>query len=61
MKIDVITVFPEMFRGFFGESILKRAAAMGVAAIRPSTFGISPRTDVARLTTSRIPAGRACS
>lgn len=34
MKIDVITVFPEMFRGFFGESILKRASAMGVAAIR---------------------------
>ena len=34
MKIDVITVFPEMFRGFFGESILKRAVAMGAAAIR---------------------------
>ena len=34
MKIDVITVFPEMFRGFFGESILKRAAAMGAASIR---------------------------
>ncbi len=34
MKIDVITVFPEMFRGFFGESILKRAAAMGAAEIR---------------------------
>ena len=34
MKIDVITVFPEMFKGFFGESILKRAAAMGVATIR---------------------------
>ena len=34
MKIDVITVFSEMFRGFFGESILKRAVAMGAAAIR---------------------------
>ena len=34
MRIDVITVFPEMFRGFFGESILKRAVAMGAAAIR---------------------------
>ena len=34
MKIDVITVFPEMFRGFFGESILKRAAAMGAVSIR---------------------------
>ena len=34
MKIDVITVFPDMFRGFFGESILKRAVAMGAAEIR---------------------------
>ena len=34
MKIDVITVFPEMFRGFFGESILKRAVSMGAAEIR---------------------------
>ena len=34
MKIDVITVFPEMFRGFFGESILKRAVALGAASIR---------------------------
>jgi len=34
MKIDVITVFPEMFRGFFGESILKRAVAMGAVSIR---------------------------
>lgn len=34
MKIDVITVFPDMFRGFFGESILKRAVSMGAASIR---------------------------
>ena len=34
MKIDVITVFPDMFRGFFGESMLKRAVAMGAASIR---------------------------
>ena len=34
MRIDVITVFPEMFRGFFGESMLKRAVAMGAASIR---------------------------
>ena len=34
MKIDVITVFPEMFRGFFFDCILKRAVAMGAAQIR---------------------------
>ena len=26
MKIDVLTLFPEMFTGVFGHSILKRAA-----------------------------------
>lgn len=34
MKIDIITVFPEMFRGFLGESIVSRAARSGKTAIR---------------------------
>ena len=25
MKINILTLFPEMFRGFTGESIIKRA------------------------------------
>lgn len=29
LRIDVLTVFPGMLQGFFGESILRRAAAMG--------------------------------
>ena len=28
MKIDVLTLFPEMFSGVFGHSILKRAEEM---------------------------------
>src|SRR5471030_734756 len=30
MRIDILTLFPEMFRGPFGESILKRAADAGL-------------------------------
>lgn len=34
MRIDIITVFPEMFRGFLGESIISRAARAGKVEIR---------------------------
>ncbi|MBR6733780.1 MAG: tRNA (guanosine(37)-N1)-methyltransferase TrmD [Kiritimatiellae bacterium] len=34
MRIDIITVFPEMFRGFLGESILSRAVRAGKVLFR---------------------------
>jgi tRNA (guanine37-N1)-methyltransferase len=34
LKIDVLTLFPGMLRGFLAESMLKRALAMGAARIR---------------------------
>ncbi|MFA7173092.1 MAG: tRNA (guanosine(37)-N1)-methyltransferase TrmD [Kiritimatiellia bacterium] len=34
LKIDVITVFPAMLRGFFEESMLKRASEMGAVQFR---------------------------
>lgn len=34
LSIDIITVFPEMFRGFLGESIIARAARAGRVSIR---------------------------
>jgi tRNA (guanine37-N1)-methyltransferase len=34
MRIDIITVFPEMFRGFLGESILSRAVRAGKVLVR---------------------------
>ena len=34
MRIDIITVFPDMFRGFLGESILSRAARAGKIFLR---------------------------
>ena len=34
MRIDILTLFPEMFRGPFEASIVKRAQAAGIAEIR---------------------------
>lgn len=34
LRIDVVTIFPGMLEGFFGQSILRRAAAMGAAELR---------------------------
>ncbi|MGN0853451.1 MAG: tRNA (guanosine(37)-N1)-methyltransferase TrmD [Kiritimatiellia bacterium] len=34
LSIDIITVFPEMFRGFLGESMVARAARAGKVAVR---------------------------
>ncbi|MDZ4198650.1 MAG: tRNA (guanosine(37)-N1)-methyltransferase TrmD [Kiritimatiellia bacterium] len=34
MQIDVITLFPRMLDGFFGESMLKRASAQGAVVFR---------------------------
>ena len=38
MKLDVLTLFPEMFTGVFGESILKRAEETEAAAYRVINF-----------------------
>jgi len=34
MKIDILTLFPDMFSGYFDESIMRRAQAMGQLAVR---------------------------
>ncbi len=34
MRIDVITLFPAMFQGFVGESMMKRAVRLGAVEIR---------------------------
>ena len=34
MKIDILTLFPEMFKGPFGESIVKRAQKKGLVEIK---------------------------
>ena len=34
LHVDIVTVFPEMFRGFLGESMISRAARAGKVFIR---------------------------
>ena len=34
LKIDVITIFPQMLDGFLSESMMKRAAAAGLVTFR---------------------------
>ncbi|WP_147532331.1 tRNA (guanosine(37)-N1)-methyltransferase TrmD [Bacillus marasmi] len=38
MKIDVLTLFPEMFTGVFSQSILKKAADAGAVTYNPINF-----------------------
>ena len=38
MKIDILTLFPEMFKGVFEDSILKRAQESGKVEIRIINF-----------------------
>jgi tRNA (guanine37-N1)-methyltransferase len=38
MRIDVLTLFPDMFTGFLGGSIVKRALQAGVADVRLHNF-----------------------
>ena len=38
MKIDILTLFPEMFQGVFSESIIKRAIELGKVEIRLIDF-----------------------
>src|SRR5688500_10600303 len=45
LRIDVLTLFPEMFRPALGASILTRAAEAGLASYH--------RTDIRRYTTSK--------
>ena len=34
MKIDILTIFPEMFEGFLTQSIIKRAIEKGLVEIK---------------------------
>src|SRR3954466_12788459 len=49
MKIQVITLFPEMFTGVFGSSMLWKAADKGIAEyefINLRDYGLGPRKQV---------------
>jgi tRNA (guanine37-N1)-methyltransferase len=55
LRIDVITIFPQMLAGFLGESMIKRAAQMGKIAIR--TINLRDFAHDAHKTTDDRPYG----
>ena len=49
MRVDVVTLFPEMFGGFLAASFVGRAIAGGQLAVRfrsPREFGLGKRKSV---------------
>ena len=38
MKIDILTLFPEMISGYFNESIIKRSVEKGLVEINLHNF-----------------------
>ncbi|MCI6159542.1 MAG: tRNA (guanosine(37)-N1)-methyltransferase TrmD [Selenomonadaceae bacterium] len=38
MRMDMVTIFPEMFQGVFGDSILKRAMDRGILSVHYTNF-----------------------
>ncbi len=59
MRIDVLTLFPEMFSGYLGQSLLKRAIDAGFRSSRSTTSAIGRRASISRSTIGRSAAGRA--
>jgi tRNA (guanine37-N1)-methyltransferase len=55
MKIDIITIFPAMLDGFLGQSMMKRAAAAGLATFR--AIDLRDFTDDKHRTTDDRPYG----
>lgn len=55
LRIDVVTVFPDMLKGFLEESMVKRACVMGAAEIR--TVNLRDFAHDARRTTDDRPYG----
>ena len=59
MRIDIITVLPEMLEGFFNCSIMSRAQKKGIAEfhihnLRPARLYIRPLPESRRLSIRRM-------
>lgn len=46
MKIDILTLFPDMFTGVFGSSILKKAQEKEAVELRVVNFAIIQRVSI---------------
>lgn len=56
MNIDVLSIFPEMFEGVFGHSILKKAAEKGAAGTMSSISVTLPITNTRQWMTIHMAA-----
>ena len=58
MRFDVLTLFPEIFSGYLGQSLLRRAIDRGLIRSSCTTFAILLTTNITPLTIDRLAAGR---
>ena len=61
MRIDILTLFPDMFTGVFGNSILKRAVDKKLLEFTHTTSGVTLPTSTTRPMTTLLAAVRAWS
>ena len=59
MRFDVLTLFPDMFPGYLGQSLLKRAIDAGLVEVDCTTSATGRRTNTRRSTTGPTAAARA--
>ena len=60
MKIDVLTLFPRMFEGPMGESIIGKAVNKGLLEINVSNFRDYPIINTKRSMIIHMVAGQGC-
>ena len=59
MRFDVLTLFPEIFQGYLGQSLLKRAIEAGLVDVRLHDIRDWSRENTIRSTTAPSGAGPA--
>ena len=57
MRIDVLTLFPEMFSGYLGQSVLKRAIVADWLVYTSTTFATGHRGSIGKSTIGHSAAG----
>ena len=60
MRFDVLTLFPEMFSGYLGQSLLKLAIERGLVRVSLHNIRDWRRGSTKLLMTGRMGAGREC-
>jgi len=59
MRIDVLTLFPEIFSGYLGQSVLKRAIVAGLVGVHVHNIRDWAQGSIGRSTIGRSAVGLA--